>query len=260
MINNKINFGFVNGMLTTKQTKNALQLGKVTQLNNAVLNAEKQRFLNSCELGALLFKTSEQFNDLFKAYKNKAKDEKLPKDEIADKGLLIEHVYGFQKSWYYKLIKVGEIPAEKVSEYLELCEKTKGAKITIENLLVWAKAKENPEISDDEISVDSDGIADLKAVTSEDRAKKTYFVNLSINADFLESKQGIALKIGEGLNLETANDLNDILKALEEISEVVRAQLNKAKGVTQRTATKLADKNAKLLALKEIEEELNEVF
>jgi hypothetical protein len=53
---------------------------------------------------------------------------------------------------------------------------------------------------------------------------------LSINGDFLESKQGIALKVGENLSLETTNNLNDILKALEEISEVVRAQLNKAKG------------------------------
>ena len=257
---NKINFGLLNGMFNAKQTKNALQLGKVTQLNNAVMNAEKQRFLNSCELGALLFKTSEAFNDLFKAYKNKAKDEKLPKDEIADKSVFIEACYGFQKAWYYKLVKVGEIPSEMVSEYLELCEKTKGAKITIENLLVWAKAKNNPEIEDSEISVDSEGIADLKAVTNEDRAKKTYLVNLSINGDFLESKQGIALKIGEGLTLETTNNLNDILKALNEVSEVVMAQLNKAKAVPQRTAKKVAEKNAKLLALKEMEKEFEEVL
>jgi hypothetical protein len=133
MLQNKVNFSILNGMLATKQTKAILQLGKVTALNNAVLNAEKQRFLNSCELGRLLFKTSEHFNDLFKAYKSKAKDEKLPKDEIADKGLFIEYVYGFQKSWYYKLVKVGEIEADKVNEYVEMCENTKGAKITIEN-------------------------------------------------------------------------------------------------------------------------------
>jgi len=260
MTHTKINLGLVDGMLAPKQIKNALQLGKVVQLNNAVMNAEKQRFLNSCELGALLFKTSETFNDLFKAYKSKAKDEKLPKDEIADKGFFIESVYGFQKSWYYKLIKVGEIPSEMVSEYLELCEKTKGSKITIENLLIWAKAKNNPEIEDSEISVDSEGIADLKAVTNEDRTKKTYLVNLSINGDFLESKQGISLKIGEGLNLETANNLNDILKALNEVSEVVQAQLNKAKAVPQRTAKKTAEKNAQLLAQKDLAKEFEEVL
>jgi hypothetical protein len=260
MLQNKVNFGLVDGMLTTKQTKSILQLGKVTALNNAVLNAEKQRFLNSCELGRLLFKTSEHFNDLFKAYKSKAKDEKLPKDEIADKGLFIEHVYGFQKSWYYKLVKVGEIEADKVNEYVENCENTKGAKITIENLLIWAKAKDNPEIEDSEIGVDSESIADLKAVTNEDRAKKVYLVNLSINGEFLESKQGIALKVGENLSLETANNLNDILKALEEVSEVVRAQLNKAKGVPQRTAKKVAENNAKILALKDLEEEFEEII
>jgi hypothetical protein len=45
-------------------------------------------------------------------------------------------------------------------------------------MLIWAKAKDNPEIEDSEIGVDSDSIADLKAVTSEDRAKKVYLVNL----------------------------------------------------------------------------------
>jgi hypothetical protein len=54
MLQNKVNFGLVDGMLTTKQTKAILQLGKVNALNNAVLNAEKQRFLNSCELGAFI--------------------------------------------------------------------------------------------------------------------------------------------------------------------------------------------------------------
>jgi hypothetical protein len=54
MLQNKVNFSIANGMLATKQTKAILQLGKVTALNNAVLNAEKQRFLNSCELGAFI--------------------------------------------------------------------------------------------------------------------------------------------------------------------------------------------------------------
>jgi hypothetical protein len=85
-------------------------------------------------------------------------------------------------------------------------------------------------------------------------------LTLSINGEFLESKQGIALKVGENLSLETTNNLNDILKALEEISEVVRAQLNKAKGVPQRTAKKTAEKNAKILALKDLEEEFEEVI
>jgi hypothetical protein len=133
-------------------------------------------------------------------------------------------------------------------------------KITIENLLIWAKAKANPEIEDSEIGVDSESIADLKAVTNEDRAKKVYLVNLSINGEFLESKQGIALKVGENLSLETTNNLNDILKALEEIREVVRAQLNKAKGVPQRTAKKVAENNAKILALKDLEEEFEEII
>lgn len=256
MSNTKVNFGIVNGMLTTKQTKAVLQLGKVTQLSNAVLNAEKQRFVNSCELGRLLFKTSEHLEDLFKSYKSKAKDDKLLKEETANKGQLIEHVYGFKPSWYYKLVKVGEIEAEKVSEYVELCESTKGAKMTIENLLVWAKAKNNPEIDESEIGVDSESIADLKAITTEDRAKKVYLVNLSISGDFTESKQGIALKIGENLAVETSNNLADILKALEEIKEVVQAQSNKAKAVAQKEAKRIAERNAKKIAEKDMELEL----
>jgi hypothetical protein len=132
MLQNKVNFSIVSGMLATKQTKAILQLGKVTALNNAVLNAEKQRFLNSCELGRLLFKTSEHFNDLFKAYKSKAKDEKLPKDEIADKGLFIEHVYGFQKSWYYKLVKSGRNRSgQGLMSMLKIAKPQKGRRLLL---------------------------------------------------------------------------------------------------------------------------------
>jgi hypothetical protein len=47
---------------------------------------------------------------------------------------------------------------------------------------------------------------------------------------------------------------------LEEIGEVVRAQLNKAKGMPQRTAKKVAENNAKILALKDLEAEFEEVI
>jgi hypothetical protein len=76
----------------------------------------------------------------------------------------------------------------------------------------------------------------------------------------LSLNKAYALKVGENLSLETANNLNDILKALEEISEVVRAQLNKAKGVPQRTAKKVAENNAKILALKDLEAEFEEII
>ena len=66
----------------------------------------------------------------------------------------------------------------------------------------------------------------------------------------------LAIKEGEGLKLETTNNLNEILKALDEIKEVVQAQLSKVKAVSQREAKKIAEKNAKLTALKDIEREL----
>ena len=153
----------VNGMLTTAQNKKALALTAIKSLTAKVNDAEKQRFMNSLELAQLLAQTKPQFEDFCKAVINKLKDGGTPAKDLPKKDELIKLVYGFQKSFYYKLIKVGELPKNVVNKFIDKCDEAekdgKDFARSIEALNTWAK---NFDEHKGEADADAESIADLR--------------------------------------------------------------------------------------------------
>ena len=153
----------VNGMLATAPTKKALALTAIKSLTAKVNDAEKQRFMNSLELAQMLAQTKTQFEDFCKAVINKLKDGGTPAKDLPKKDELIKLVYGFQKSFYYKLIKVGELPKNVVNKFIDKCDEAekdgKDFARSIEALNTWAK---NFETHKGEADADAESIADLR--------------------------------------------------------------------------------------------------
>ena len=153
----------VNGMLSTAPTKKALALTAIKSLTAKVNDAEKQRFMNSLELAQMLAQTKTQFEDFCKAVINKLKDGGTPAKDLPKKDELIKLVYGFQKSFYYKLIKVGELPKNVVNKFIDKCDDAekdgKDFARSIEALNTWAK---NFETHKGEADADAESIADLR--------------------------------------------------------------------------------------------------
>ena len=153
----------VNGMLTTAQTKKALALTAIKSLTAKVNDAEKQRFMNSLELAQVLAQTKPQFEDFCKAVINKLKDGGTPAKDLPKKDELIKLVYGFQKSFYYKLIKVGELPKHVVNKFIDKCDEAekdgKDFARSIEALNTWAKGYDEHK---GEADADAESISDLR--------------------------------------------------------------------------------------------------
>ena len=153
----------VNGMLSTAPTKKALALTAIKSLTAKVNDAEKQRFMNSLELAQMLAQTKTQFEDFCKAVINKLKDSGTPAKDLTKKDELIKLVYGFQKSFYYKLIKVGELPKNVVNKFIDKCDDAekdgKDFARSIEALNTWAK---NFETHKGDADADAESIADLR--------------------------------------------------------------------------------------------------
>jgi len=153
----------VNGMLATAPTKKALALTAIKNLTAKVNDAEKQRFMNSLELAQMLAQTKTQFEDFCKAVINKLKDSGMTAKDLPKKDELIKLVYGFQKSFYYKLIKVGELPKNVVNKFIDKCDEAekdgKDFARSIEALNTWAK---NFETHKGEADADAESIADLR--------------------------------------------------------------------------------------------------
>ncbi len=153
----------VNGMLATAPTKKALALTAIKSLTAKVNDAEKQRFMNSLELAQMLAQTKPQFEDFCKAVINKLKDGGATASDLPKKDELIKLVYGFQKSFYYKLIKVGELPKNVVNKFIDKCDEAeadgKDFARSIEALNTWAK---NFDDHKGEADADAESIADLR--------------------------------------------------------------------------------------------------
>jgi hypothetical protein len=217
-MNNQQISTIVSGMLATAQNKKALSLVAVKSLTNKVNDAEKQRFITSLELAQILAQTKEQFNAFCTAATEKLKDGGATSKELPKKDDFIKMVYGFQKSYYYKLIKVGELPKHVVNKFIDKCDEAekdgKDFARSIEALNTWAK---NFEDHKGEADADAESISDLrqggdkkmilwqikdgnKTLTMyTDHTHKTNFTLLEINAFFDEVltpaiRSGFAIK------------------------------------------------------------------
>jgi hypothetical protein len=168
-MNNQQISNLINGMLMTAQNKKALSLVAVKSLTSKVNDAEKQRFMTSLELAQLLAQTKEQFNNFCTTATDRMKDNGATSKELPKKDDLIKMVYGFQKSYYYKLIKVGELPKPVINKFIDKCDEAekdgKDFARSIEALNTWAK---NFEEHKGEADTDTESIADLRS-NGEDR-------------------------------------------------------------------------------------------
>jgi len=206
-MNNQQIAKIVADMVATAQTKRALALTDISKLTAKVADAENQRFINSVDLGQTLFKTKEQFEEFFIAVKNKLKDGGATGKEMIGKAEFIKLVYGFKASYYYKLLKVGELPKHVVNNFIKKCDDAekegKDVSKSIEALNTWAKGFDEHKGNAD---ADAESISDLRN-GGEKRVVKSSFKFENIKVTFFEDgsfeTNSTALEIREVFELFT---------------------------------------------------------
>ena len=116
--------------LTTANAIEGLKLRELRRLATADLNATKKRFETSLQLSQIVA-------DGFEWYKSTAGKATMSNEGIswnAEEFAL--KVYGYQKSFFYKLVKAGTVETVKVEEYKEFEPNNR----TIEGLLKFIKS------------------------------------------------------------------------------------------------------------------------
>ena len=206
-MNNQQISTLVSGMLATAQTKRALALTDIKNLTSKVTDAENQRFINSVALGQKLFETKEQFEEFFVSVKNKLKDNGTTSKEMIQKADFIKMVYGFKASYYYKLVKIGELPKHVVNKFIKKCDEAekdgKDFARSIEALNTWAKGFEDHK---GEADADTESISDLRNGGDKKVAKSAFkFENIKVTfyTDGSFDTNSTALEIREAFELLT---------------------------------------------------------
>jgi hypothetical protein len=190
--------------LSNENVKANLQLSSVRSIQRAIENGQKKKFEQSLTLSALV----KQGADWFKSTEGKAlrKEEGI---EWTTEDFALK-VYGWQKSFFHKMVKAGALPTETIETFKAKCEEleAQGEKPvrTIEGLLKYAtQVQESAEGGEGE---GEGGEGDAQVET---REKVVLTLSLKGEQFGMGNVSARVLSSGE---LKTTNTTDEILTAI----------------------------------------------
>lgn len=186
--------------LNQPEVKRALNLQAINTLRRADSNAQKKKFENSLQLAKAV---KESFN-WFSSEEGKAKCNEEGISWSNEEFFL--KVFGWQKSFSYKLLKVGKLEDAIVEKFNEKCAEVEArgeeAVRSIENLLKFAKVVENGE----QEGGNEEGEGESAEVES--RAKTIFTLA------FKHPDGNISVRINEAGEMKTTNTPDQIREAV----------------------------------------------
>lgn len=205
-------------LLSNEAVAQGLNLAEIKKLQKAEGNAQKQKFAKTLALSKIALQAHAWFST----------DE--AKAIFADAGVtwtaedFAQKVFGWQKSYFYKVVKAGKIEDDKVANFNSLCDEAERqglvADRTLAGLLKWAKAEAEQAAQGDG---DGDGEADGdSAEASVTRAKA--ILTLSFKGQELGLEHNVALRIESDGKLVTTASKEQIEFVLDLIKSTLNAQ------------------------------------
>jgi hypothetical protein len=127
--------------LNLAEIKQALNLNEIRTVSRSLSNAKKKKFEQSLVLSKLVVKAVEWFHSDEGKAKCAEEGIEWSNEEIGNK------VFGWQKSYFYKVVKAGKLPETTVETFIAKCDEIEAqgeeANRSIEGLLKFAKQVEN---------------------------------------------------------------------------------------------------------------------
>jgi len=196
-----------------KKQESALNIKAVNTIKNAIQSSDAKRFENSLHLAELIGKSHKWLKD--------AEGQKLLKASALGMDAFILDVYGFQKSFYYKLVKAAAVPVDVLKEFRKQTEALKAkdlsAPLSIEALLKYAsEAKLEQQSEAGEGGEGEAGEGETSA--TEVKAKTVAVVTLAFKVEGLEA---VALRINDDGQLITKASPEAIAAALDYLTQAV---------------------------------------
>ena len=186
--------------LALAEVKQALNLQAINTLRRADSNAQKKKFENSLQLA----KAVKQSFNWFSSEEGKAK--------CNEEGIswsneeFFQKVFGWQKSFSYKLLKVGKLEDAIVEKFNEKCIEIEArgeeAVRSIENLLKFAKAVEQGNEGGNEGEEGGEG--------AEVETRSATIFTLA----FKHPDKNISVRINEAGEIKTTNSRDEIQSAI----------------------------------------------
>lgn len=120
--------------LSLPEVSQALRLQEVRSIQRTIENAKKKKFEQSLAL-------SKHVNEAFNWFKSEEGKAKLSEEGISWSAEdFAQKVFGWQKSFFYKMVKVANVPTETIEQYTA----QEAEERSVEDLLKFTKQVESP--------------------------------------------------------------------------------------------------------------------
>jgi hypothetical protein len=195
--------------LSLPQVSEAINLTEIKRAKRNVENAQKRKFDHTITMASLVKKAVEWFDS--EEGKTILADEGIEWNK-ADFGL---KVFGWQKSYFYKVVKVGNLDRRIVDAFVQKCDaEGDQSKRSLAGLLEFSRNVdlENLEVSEDateEEIAEAEEQAIQEAVENTEARVETVFT-----LAFKTPQRNVAVRVDENLNLTTRNTTEEIREAV----------------------------------------------
>jgi hypothetical protein len=185
--------------LSQPEVAAALSLTEVRSAQRTIINAKKKRFDQTMQMSALVLKGFEWFQS--EAGKAKLGEEGITwsTEDFASK------VFGWQKSYFYKVVKAAKLAAEVVDEFKAKCDEVERngeePNRSLEGLLKYAKQLEEGAAAEG-------GEEGEEGAEVETRAQTIFTMTLK------HPDGNIAVRINDAGEVKTTNSKEQIIEAI----------------------------------------------
>jgi len=201
--------------LNMPEVKEGLNLSEIRSLGRTMSNGQKKKFAQTLQLSALVLKGFEWFNS----------DE--AKQILANEGLtwtaedFSKKVFGWGKSYFYKVVKAGKLEEEVINEFNTKCDEIERegdeANRTLEGLLKYAKQLEETSGAGGEEG-EGEGEGESGEVETERRVKNIFTMTYKREAG------NLAVRIDSNGVIKTTNTAEEISEAIKFLESLMRVQ------------------------------------
>ena len=210
-------------LLALPQVKAGLNITEIRRAQRSLTNAQKSKFTNTINLSKLVVKAHEWFtSDEGKAV-FREEGVTWSNEEFGKK------VFGWQKSYFYKVLKAGKLEQSVVDLFNEKCDEAEAAgqdpNRSLEGLLKFARAAAETETTTAEGSGEGDGEGSGEGESEGNEAavevRVPTILTLSFKASDLQLGRNVSLRVDVNGQVITGNTAEEINLALQFLAQAI---------------------------------------
>ena len=194
--------------LNQSEIKSALNLNDIKRIQKQITNAHKSKFGHTLTMAKLVVKAEEWFNSEDGKFKMQDAGLSWSKEEFGQK------VFGWQKSFFYKVLKAGKLSEQIVDAFNTKCDEAdaqgKDVDRSLAGLLKFAQDFNdvetiiNEETGEEEISEEA-----IESAEVQERIETIFTMSMK-NPE----GRNVAVRINANGELITRNDASEIAQAI----------------------------------------------